>query len=45
MQQLGQLSRAMAQATAGDLTVRVEAQGRDELAQMAQLMRPRKFAV
>ena len=38
MQQLGQLSRAMAQATAGDLTVRVEAQGRDELAQMAQLL-------
>ena len=38
MQQLGQLSQAMAQATAGDLTVRVEAQGRDELAQMAQLL-------
>ena len=38
MQQLGQLSQAMAQATAGDLTVRVEVQGRDELAQMAQLL-------
>ena len=36
--QLGRLARAMEKTTVGDLTVRVEPEGQDELAQIAQLL-------